>query len=65
MYSPKISEELIPDIYRIAKAKGISMTKYVNGLIYQAIKDIKVEVAKTKEKVDQEKEVYVIIEEKR
>ena len=30
MYSPKIDKALIPDIYRIAKARKTPMTKLVN-----------------------------------
>lgn len=33
MYSPKISEHLIPLIYREAKAKGKPMTKIVNLIL--------------------------------
>lgn len=33
MYSPKISEELIPVIFQVALAKKIPMTKLVNGII--------------------------------
>jgi hypothetical protein len=33
MYSPKIKEELIPKIYRLAKARGIRMTTFVNEIL--------------------------------
>ena len=33
MYSPKIKEEYIPILYRLAKLKGMPMTKLVNNLI--------------------------------
>ncbi len=33
MYSPKISEKLIPRLYRMARKKGIPMTKLVNEII--------------------------------
>ena len=39
MYSPKISEELIPVLYRSARAKGIPMTRLVNSLIREALAD--------------------------
>ena len=39
MYSPKISEELIPVLYRSAKAKGIPMTRLVDSLIREALAD--------------------------
>ena len=33
MYSPKISEELIPHLYRWAKSDGVKMTALVNQII--------------------------------
>ena len=33
MYSPKISETLIPDIYRLAQKQGKPMTKVVNEVL--------------------------------
>lgn len=38
MYSPKISEELIPKLYQLSKVKKITMTNLVNGIIEQHIK---------------------------
>ena len=38
MYSPKISEDLIPIIYQRARKKKVSMTKYVNDIIKKQIK---------------------------
>ena len=37
MYSPKIREDLIPRIYRAAKAAGIAMTTWVNQLIEEKL----------------------------
>jgi hypothetical protein len=37
MYSPKIREDLIPQIYRAAKKAGLAMTKWVNQVIEQAL----------------------------
>ena len=37
MYSPKIDEELIPRFYRIAKARGVSMTKLINKILKRSI----------------------------
>ena len=37
MYSPKIKEELIPKIYRLAKARGIRMTSLVNEILRKAL----------------------------
>lgn len=58
MYSPKISEELIPKLYRIAKAKKIPMTRLVNQIIEDAIKDIQVE----SEIIEEKKEVSILKE---
>ena len=41
MYSPKISDEYIPELYRIAKGRGIHMTRLVNEFIEKALADIK------------------------
>jgi post-segregation antitoxin (ccd killing protein) len=41
MYSPKISDEYIPEIYRLAKDRGMHMTRLVNEMIARALKDIK------------------------
>lgn len=44
MYSPKIKEEFIPALYRMAKAKRITMTKLVNQIISGYLeKDVKQE----------------------
>lgn len=37
MYSPKIDEELIPVLYRLAKEKKIPMTRLVNGMLRRAL----------------------------
>jgi len=41
MYSPKIKEELIPYLYRLAKHNGVPMTKLVNGFLEQLISQFK------------------------
>jgi len=33
MYSPKISEKLIPELYKLSRSRKITMTKLVNGII--------------------------------
>ena len=38
MYSPKISEDYIPVIYKMAKKKGMRMTTLVNEIIGAALK---------------------------
>lgn len=37
MYSPKISEALIPYLYRWAKSEGVPMTKLVDRILTQEI----------------------------
>lgn len=37
MYSPKISENLIPVLYHTAKARGVRMTGLVDRLLYRAL----------------------------
>ena len=37
MYSPRISEVLIPGLYKIAKVQGIAMTTLVNRIISKEI----------------------------
>lgn len=41
LYSPKISEELIPYLYKLAKHNGVPMTKLVNGFLKQLISQFK------------------------
>jgi len=38
MYNPKIKEDLIPQLYQQAKAKGIPMTKLVDHIIRDSLK---------------------------
>ena len=38
MYSPRISEELVPFIYRAAKESKIPMTAWVNEALAKALK---------------------------
>jgi len=37
MYSPRIREELIPQIYRSARQAGVAMTTWVNHAVEQAL----------------------------
>ena len=39
MYSPKIREELIPKLWRLARARRVPMTKLVNAFIEEALVD--------------------------
>jgi hypothetical protein len=40
MYSPKISEALIPRIYRAAKEARIPMTRWVNRVVERALPEV-------------------------
>ena len=40
MYSPKIKEELISTLYRIAKDQGVPMTRLVNDMLEREVKKI-------------------------
>ena len=37
MYSPRISEQLIPQLYQLAKARRMPMTQLVNSIIREAL----------------------------
>lgn len=39
MYSPKINEEFIPVLYKIAKVQRIPMTRLVNRIIEESLKN--------------------------
>jgi hypothetical protein len=40
MYSPKISDDLIPRLYHLGKARKIPMTRLVDGIIRDALKSM-------------------------
>ncbi len=54
MYSPKIDEPLIPELYRLAKRKGQPMTRIVNRFIKQGLETEKQQ--NNKEEPSNEKE---------
>ncbi|MGB7291026.1 MAG: hypothetical protein WBD99_02495 [Thermodesulfobacteriota bacterium] len=37
MYSPKIDKNLIPRLYKIAKARGVPMTELVNKILKRSL----------------------------
>ena len=37
VYSPKIYEQMIPTLYRLAKLKGVTMTRLVNMIIVREL----------------------------
>ena len=41
MYSPKISEDLVPRLYCIAKAGKMPMTRLVDGILRNALANMK------------------------
>jgi hypothetical protein len=43
MYSPKLREEFIPCLFRLAKKEGIPMTKLVNRIIEEALRNERAE----------------------
>jgi len=43
MYQPKIREDLIPRLYRMARARGIPMTTLVSELVEAALQRIEQE----------------------
>lgn len=45
MYSPRIREDLIPPLYRLAKARGVPMTRLVSDILAAALAAVRVEEA--------------------
>ena len=56
MYSPRIRDDLIPEVYRAAKASGIPMTIWVNQVIGQAL----AEFIKSQKEIGQSKQNVAI-----
>ena len=46
MYSPKIDEALIPDLYKMAKGRGVPMTRLINQIIDKEIRKQKRKITK-------------------
>jgi len=42
MYSPKISEDLIPKVYRLAKAENKPMTRVVDEILRNYLNEIEI-----------------------
>ena len=55
MYTPKISEDLIPHLYRIAKETKSPMTRIVDDILRRAIQQ---NIQENQENRNQKKEVY-------
>ncbi len=60
MYSPKINEELIPDLYKIAKAKKIPMVRLVNDILSEALSNIRLERQVVREETS--REIFVVVD---
>lgn len=58
MYSPKISEDLIPDLYKLGKARGKPMTKIVNEILAKALEKIHLVPEKKIQNVKVEQEFW-------
>ena len=43
MYSPRIQEDLIPPLYRLAKARRVPMTRLVSDILAAALAEVQVE----------------------
>ena len=41
MYSPKIDEKLVPELYRLAKELKVPVTRLINAMISSGIEQIK------------------------
>ena len=64
MYSPPIREELIPPLYRLAKARRVPMTRLVSDILAAALAAVHVEeVAVVEQRVNQvQRIVYRVVE---
>jgi len=64
MYSPQIREDLIPPLYRLAKARRVPMTRLVSDILAAALATVRVEeVAVVEERVRTvERTVYRVVE---
>jgi hypothetical protein len=64
MYSPQIREDLIPPLYRLAKARRIPMTRLVSEILAAALAEVRVEeVAVVEQKVHEvQRTVYRVVE---
>ncbi len=40
MYSPRIDEDLIPPLYRLAKVRRIPMTRLVSEILNEALRNV-------------------------
>ncbi len=64
MYSPQIREDLIPPLYRLAKARRVPMTRLVSEILAAALAEVQVkEVAVVEQRVSEvQRTVYRVVE---
>ncbi len=64
MYSPQIREDLIPPLYRLAKARRVPMTRLVSDILGAALAEVQVEeVAVVEQQVSEvQRTVYRVVE---
>ncbi len=64
MYSPQIRAELIPPLYRLAKARRVPMTRLVSEILAAALAAVRVEeVAVVEQRVSEaQRSVYRVVE---
>jgi len=65
MYSPRIREDLIPPLYRLAKARRVPMTRLVSDILAAALAQVRVEeVQEVEERVIREPRIgYRVVNE--
>ena len=64
MYSPQIREDLIPPLYRLAKARRVPMTRLVGDILAAALAQVRVEeVAVVEARVREvQRTIYRVVE---
>ena len=64
MYSPQIREDLIPPLYRLAKARRVPMTRLVSDILAAALAAVQVEeVAVVEARVSEvQRTIYRVVE---
>jgi len=64
MYSPQIREDLIPPLYRLAKARRVPMTRLVSDILAAALAAVQVEaVTVVEQRVNEaQRTIYRVVE---
>ena len=63
MYSPKINEDLIPVIYKLAKKEGKTMTRLLDEILRKELKKREGEVCRDRNKKEISKKKELTVEE--